>query len=80
MTSIRLNILLTKHYKPMARPKMKTCTISGKRFKANTTNFYSNSSSTDNLHPYHKSFDNFRRTTNASVDQVRNLVTLINTI
>jgi len=62
----------------MARPKMKTCTISGKRFKANSDNFYSNANSTDNLHPYHKSFDNFRRATNASVDQVRNLVTLIN--
>ena len=62
----------------MGRPKMKTCSISGKRFKANTDNFYSNSNSTDNLHPYHKAFDNFRRTTNASVEQVRNLVTLIN--
>ena len=34
--------------------------------------------SNDNLHPYHKDFDNFRRTTNASVEQVRKLVTLIN--
>ena len=62
----------------MAKTKMKTCSISGKRFKANSGNFYSNTNSTDNLHPYHKSFDNFRRATNASVDQVRNLVTLIN--
>ena len=62
----------------MARPKMKTCSISGKKFKANTDNFYVNENSSDNLHPYHKSFDNFRRTTNASVEQVRNLVTLIN--
>jgi len=62
----------------MGRPKMKTCSISGKRFKANTDNFYVNANSNDNLHPYHKNFDNFRRTTGASVDQVRNLVTLIN--
>jgi len=57
---------------------MKTCSISGKKFKANNTNFYVNENSNDGLHPYHKSFDNFRRTTGASVDQVRNLVTLIN--
>ena len=62
----------------MGRTKMKTCTISGKKFAANTDNFYSNVSSSDNLHPYHKSFDNFRRVTNASVEQVRNLVNLIN--
>ena len=62
----------------MGRPKMKTCSISGKKFKANTANFYVNENSNDNLHPYHKDFDNFRRTTGASVDQVRNLVTLIN--
>jgi hypothetical protein len=62
----------------MGRPRMKTCSISGKRFKANTDNFYVNTNSNDNLHPYHKNFDNFRRTTGASVDQVRNLVTLIN--
>jgi len=62
----------------MGRPKMKTCSISGKKFKANTDNFYVNENANDNLHPYHKSFDNFRRVTNASVDQVRNLVTLIN--
>ena len=62
----------------MARPKMKTCSISGKRFKANTDNFYVNENSNDNLHPYHKNFDNFRRVTNASVEQVRNLVNLIN--
>ena len=62
----------------MAIPKMKTCSISGKKFKANTDNFYVNENSNDNLHPYHKDFDNFRRTTGASVEQVRNLVTLIN--
>ena len=62
----------------MARTKMKTCSISGRKFKANHDNFYVNDNSSDGLHPYHKSFDNFRRVTNASVDQVRNLVTLIN--
>ncbi len=62
----------------MGRPRMKTCSISGKRFKANHDNFYVNGNSNDGLHPYHKSFDNFRRVTGASVDQVRNLVTLIN--
>ena len=62
----------------MGRTKMKTCSISGKKFKANNSNFYVNENSNDGLHPYHKNFDNFRRVTNASVDQVRNLVTLIN--
>ena len=56
----------------MGRTKMKTCTISGKKFAANATNFYSNKNSDDGFHPYHKSFDNFRRTMGASVDQVRN--------
>ena len=62
----------------MGRPRMKTCSISGKRFKANLDNFYVNENANDGLHPYHKEFDNFRRTTGASVDKVRNLVTLIN--
>ena len=62
----------------MGRTKMKTCTISGKKFAANTDNFYSNQNASDNLHPYHKQFDNFRRVTNASVEQIRNLVNLIN--
>jgi hypothetical protein len=62
----------------MGRTKSKTCTISGKKFAANTNNFYVNQNSEDGLHPYHKSFDNFRRVTNASVKQVRNLVNLIN--
>ena len=56
----------------------KTCTISGRSFPANFDNFYHNENSNDGFHPYHKSFDNFRRTTGASVDQVRKLVTLIN--
>jgi hypothetical protein len=62
----------------MARVKMKTCGISGKKFKANNDNFYFSRTSSDGLHPYHKSFDNFRRVTGASVMQCRNLVNLIN--
>ena len=63
----------------MARSyKMKTCSISGKRFRANNSNFYTNNSSNDGLHPYHKKFDNFRRTSGATVDQVKELVNLIN--
>ena len=62
----------------MGRPRMKTCSISGRKFKANHDNFYVNENANDGLHPYHKEFDNFRRTTGASVEQVRNLVTLIN--
>jgi hypothetical protein len=64
--------------KTMATSKMKTCTISGKQFKNNRENFYVNHNSRDGLHPYHKSFDNFRRSTNATVKQVRDLVTMIN--
>ena len=51
----------------------KICTISGKNFDANTDNFYVNKNSDDGLHPYHKKFDNFRRTTGVSVDRVRKL-------
>ena len=58
--------------------RMKTCQISGKRFKATSDNFYVNENSNDGLHPYHKKFDNFRRVNNCSVENVRNLVTLIN--
>ena len=62
----------------MARTKTKTCSISGKKFKASSDNFYFNANTSDNLHPYHKAFDNFRRVTGSSVKQVRQLVTLIN--
>ena len=58
--------------------KMKTCQISGKKFKANNDNFYVNDNSNDGLHPYHKKFDNFRRVNEISVNNVKNLVTLIN--
>ena len=56
----------------------KVCAISGKTFPGNIDNFYVNKNANDGLHPYHKQFDNFRRTTVASVDRVRKLVTLIN--
>ena len=58
--------------------KMKTCNISGKKFRANNKNFYVNNSSSDGLHPYHKKYDNFRRVTGASVRQVKELINLIN--
>ena len=75
MKKLFINLL---NLKTMARRKMKMCTISGRKFTANTTNFYVNHNSTDGLHPYHKNFDNFRRTTGATVSQVRQLVNLIN--
>ena len=56
----------------------KVCTISGKKFAANLDNFYCNNNSGDGLHPYHKAFDNFRRTTGSSVEKVRELTNLIN--
>ena len=56
----------------------KVCTISGITFAGNVDNFYVNNNARDGLHPYHKDFDNFRRTTGASVAKVRELVTLIN--
>ena len=58
--------------------KMKTCAISGKRFRANNKNFYVNNNSNDGLHPYSKSMDNLRRTLGVSVNKVKQLVNLIN--
>ena len=55
----------------------KICSISGITFPLNNENFYTNKNSSDGFHPYHKQFDNFRRTTGASTGQVRNLVNLI---
>ena len=78
MDNIIKSIINLLKPKTMARRKMKICTISGKKFTANTTNFYVNHNTPDGLHPYHKSFDNFRRTTGATVSQVRQLVNLIN--
>ena len=57
---------------------MKTCTISGKRFRANNKNFYINRNSNDGLHPYSKKMDNLRRTLGVSVGKVKDLVNLIN--
>ena len=63
----------------MARAyKMKTCSISGKKLRANNKNFYVNNSSSDGLHPYSKQMDNLRRTLGVSVDKVKDLVNLIN--
>ena len=63
----------------MARSyKMKTCAISGKKFRANNKNFYVNNSSSDGLHPYSKKMDNLRRTLGVSVDKVKDLINLIN--
>ena len=62
----------------MGKYKMKTCTISGKRFRANTKNFYINRNSNDGLHPYSKKMDNLRRTLGVSVDKVKDLINLIN--
>ena len=63
----------------MARSyKMKTCSISGKRLRANNKNFYVNNSSSDGLHPYSKQMDNLRRTLGVSVNKVKDLVNLIN--
>ena len=58
--------------------KMKTCSISGKRLRANNKNFYVNNSSSDGLHPYSKEMDNMRRTLGVSVDKVKDLINLIN--
>ena len=62
----------------MNKYKMKTCTISGKRFRANNKNFYINRNSNDGLHPYSKSMDNLRRRMGVSVDKTKQLVNLIN--
>ena len=58
--------------------KMKTCAISGKRFRANNKNFYVNRNSNDGLHPQSKSMDNYRRMLGVSVNKVKQLVNLIN--
>ena len=58
--------------------KMKTCDISGKRFRANNKNFYVNRNSNDGLHPYSKKMDNLRRTLGVSVGKVKDLINLIN--
>ena len=62
----------------MARRKTVPKIPSAAPYPADTKNFYVNHNTNDGLHPYHKSFDNFRRTTGATVKQVRQLVNLIN--
>ena len=62
----------------MSKYKMKTCSISGKKFRANNKNFYINKSYNDGLHPYSKEMDNLRRTLGVSVSKVKQLVKLIN--
>jgi len=62
---------------PMGSYTMKTCAMSGKRFKANANNFYRSAKSTDGLHSYAKHFDNFRRSTGVTADQVRELINLL---
>ena len=57
--------------------KMKTCDISGKRFRANNKNFYVNRNSNDGLHPYSKKMDNLRRTLGVSVSKVKDLINLV---
>ena len=61
----------------MSKYKMKTCSISGKRFRANNNNFYVNRNSNDGLHPYSKKMDNLRRTLGISVDKVKDLINLV---
>ena len=56
----------------------KVCTISGKRFDANGENFYMNNNSPDGLHPYHKYYDNVRRSHGMSVDRLREIINFKN--
>ena len=52
----------------------KVCTMSGKSFPANLDNFYHNGNSNDGLHPYHKFYDNMRRTHGISVETLRRII------
>ena len=56
---------------------MKTCDISGKRFKATNDNFYYNKNASDSFHPYSKQWDNVRRTTGLTVEQLKKIINLI---
>ena len=56
----------------------KECTISGKFYDANEDNFYVNNNSSDGLHPYHKYYDNARRSTGISVDKLREIINFKN--
>ncbi len=57
---------------------MKVCSISGRKFTADSSNFYMNRNTADGLHPYHKTFDNIRRTQDVTTQQLRSIVNLIN--
>jgi hypothetical protein len=57
---------------------MKVCSISGRKFTADASNFYMNRNTADGLHPYHKTFDNIRRTQDVTTQQLRSIVNLIN--
>ena len=56
----------------------KECTISGNKYDANMINFYVNNNSSDGLHPYHKYYDNVRRSTGISVDKLREIINFKN--
>ena len=56
----------------------KVCTISGKTFPGNVDNFYVNNNSSDGLHPYHKFYDNVRRSHGISVDKLREIINFKN--
>ena len=56
----------------------KECNISGNRYDGNIENFYVNNNSSDGLHPYHKFYDNMRRTHSISVDTLRKIVNFKN--
>ena len=57
---------------------MKTCALSGKRFRANANNFYRSAKSTDGLHSYSKHFDNFRRSTGVKKFQLQRMFNQLN--
>lgn len=61
----------------MAILRMKTCSLSGKRFRATSENFYASPTAKDGYHPYQKDFDNFRRVTGTSVKTTRKLINLL---
>jgi len=57
---------------------VKTCSISGEKFDANDSNFYFNNNTPDKLHPYHKFYDNMRRTHGISVGTLRKIINFKN--
>jgi hypothetical protein len=53
----------------MAKVKEKTCTVTGLTLP--TSDFYINETQQDNLHPYCKEVDNYRRVTEFTTPQLR---------